>query len=421
MSDPRKVSDLVKRGIATLQAGDRATAHALLTEAASIEPNNQTVLLWLSDTLDIDDERRVLLNQVVALDPQSREGTIARKKLDRMAPPKPAPIQAAAPAQPPPETAPPTRWNDFDFPPLPSGEPLEDFGPPSRAPLDTEQPRQKIPPLWVGVVALAVLLLLAWSVNTILNDGATGGEAVVQPTETPLAALPPTAVPPTADPNIAAPPTAAPPTAVPPTAAPPTAAPTTAAPPTAQIPAYPEPTQPGISSPLPQPEQTTPETQEQAEQPGYPLPPGAPPPAQEIDATSNGLGISRADWEQIYGEPTGTTGELTEYADGTYRVMFTQGVLSYLEQQFGLDSPITLEEAQEISEDFLPTDSEPMGTQESPEDPPAVVMNIYESTWLSLRLPITAWGEAPTGTFTVRYELEEGNVVLYKIGLGYDP
>jgi hypothetical protein len=134
------------------------------------------------------------------------------------------------------------------------------------------------------------------------------------------------------------------------------------------------------------------------------------------------LGLSRADWEQRYGEPTGSTGELVEYADGIYRVRFAPDVLSYLEhdlqQEFGFESVVTLEEGKELSEQFLPDDRELSATQQPPEDPPFVVLETYRSEWLSARLPITAWGDAEPGTFTVRYELEDGNMLLYTIEPG---
>jgi hypothetical protein len=426
MSEPRRVPTLVKQGIAALQAGDRATAHQLLSEAAGLEPRNQTVLLWLSDTLDNDDERRAFLNQVVELDPQSREGNIARKKLARLGPPPapPQPPAAALPSPQPPAGALPEPLDDYDydFPPLPPAAPPQAPQWQWSAPDADEPQRQKIPPLWVGVAALAVLLLLAWSVNTILNDGATGNEMVVSPTESPQPQALPTDAPPGAAPPTAAPPTAAPPTAAPPTAAPTTAAPTTAAPPTAAptqgsypgpggYPApggYPEPPQPTAAVPA------TPTSE----------PPGGVPtsPISEGDVSSGGMGLSRDDWEQSYGEPTGSTGEFTEYNDGIYRVGFETNVLSYLEhdiqQEFGLESATTLEEGRITSEQFMPDDSELIETQQQTEDPPSVVIDTYQSEWLSARLPVTAWGDAEPGTFTVRYELEDGNMVRYTIQPG---
>jgi hypothetical protein len=441
MSEPRRVPALVKQGIAALQAGDRATAHELLAEAAGLEPRNQTVLLWLSDTLDNDDERRAFLNQVIELDPESREGNIARKKLARLGPPPapPQPPAAALPSPQPPAGALPEPLDDYDydFPPLPPAAPPQSSQWQWSAP-ESEQPRQKIPPLWVGVAALAVLLLLAWSVNTILNDGATGNETVLPPTET----LPPQ-VPPTTAPPTTAPPTAAPPTAAPPTAAPPTAAPTQEsypAPPTTVPPQGGYPAPPTAVPPqdgYPAPPTTVPP------QGGYPAPPttvppqdGYPGPLQPTavvpatptselsggDVSSDGLGLSRDDWEQSYGEPTGSTGEFTEYNDGIYRVSFSPDVLSYLghdiQQEFGLESVVTLEEGKVISEQFMPDDSKMIETQQLAEEPPAVVIETYRSEWLSKRLPITIWGDAEPGTFTVRYELENGNMLRYTIQPG---
>jgi hypothetical protein len=437
MSDPRRVSALVRRGIAALQAGDRATAHTLLSEAAELDPNNQTVLLWLSDTLDTNDARRACLQQVVELDAQSREGTIARKKLTRLGPPPtppPADVPFPEPPSPPPTTAlpappPPTAalpepsFDDYDFPPLPPAESAS--GAPWNMP-EQEPPRQKIPPLWVGVLALVVLLLLAWSVNTILNDGATGSETVVAPTETlPLTASPPVA--PLA--TEALPPTASPPDAPLATEAPTTAPPPTVRP-TTQPQSYPDPAQQQEASPqsYPGPLQSPTPTNE-ATPTSEPDTLASPTPEDEASAASSissgGLGLGREDWEAFYGEPTGSTGEFVEYGNGAYRVKFTPNVLSYIEhdiqQEFGIESAVSLEEAQAMSEIFMPDDSEMVLTQQPTEDPPYVVIETYESTWLSERLPITSWGDAEPGTFTVRYELEGGNMVLYKMGPGYEP
>jgi hypothetical protein len=145
-------------------------------------------------------------------------------------------------------------------------------------------------------------------------------------------------------------------------------------------------------------------------------------PVSEGDVLSDGLGLSRDDWEQRYGEPTGSTGEFTEYADGVYRVGFETNVLSYLEhdiqQEFGLESAISLEDGKMISEQFMPDDSALIETQPPSEDPFAVVIETYRSEWLSARLPITIWEGAEPGTFTARYELEDGNVVRYTIQPG---
>jgi hypothetical protein len=452
MSDPRRVSALVRRGIAALQAGDRATAHTLLSEAAELDSNNQTVLLWLSDTLDTDDERRARLQQVVALDAQSREGTIARKKLTRLGPPPtpppadvpfpepppppPPPPPTALPAPPPPTAAlPEPSFDDYDFPPLPPAESAS--GAPWNMP-EQEPPRQKIPPLWVGVLALVVLLLLAWSVNTILNDGATGNETIVSPTET----LQPTVAPPVAPLASEVPTTPPPPTVLPTT--PPQSYPDPAQQQEASPQGYPGPAQQQEASPQSYP---GPAQQQEASPQGYPGPLQSPTPTNEATPTSEpdalasptpedeasaassissgGLGLSREDWEVFYGEPTGSTGEFVEYGNGAYRVKFTPNVLSYIEhdiqQEFGIESAVSLEEAQAMSEIFMPDDSEMVLTQQPTEDPPYVVLEIYESTWLSERLPITSWGDAEPGTFTVRYELEDGNMVLYKMGPGYEP
>jgi outer membrane biosynthesis protein TonB len=78
-----QVSDLVQQGITALQSGDKRTAQHYLGQAAHLAPNNQTVLLWLADTLE-GQERHDVLNRVITINPSSREGQIAARKLERM-------------------------------------------------------------------------------------------------------------------------------------------------------------------------------------------------------------------------------------------------------------------------------------------------------------------------------------------------
>jgi hypothetical protein len=78
-----QASDLVQQGITALQSGDKQTARHYLGQAAHLTPNSQTVLLWFADTLE-GHEQRDVLKRVVAINPESREGQIAARKLERM-------------------------------------------------------------------------------------------------------------------------------------------------------------------------------------------------------------------------------------------------------------------------------------------------------------------------------------------------
>jgi hypothetical protein len=87
---------LFRQGIEALKAGDKATAHRLLSEAAERVPQNQDIWLWLSDAAENDDQRREYIERALTIDPQSPAGQKAQRKLDRMA----AAASAEQPTQP---------------------------------------------------------------------------------------------------------------------------------------------------------------------------------------------------------------------------------------------------------------------------------------------------------------------------------
>jgi hypothetical protein len=73
--------ELLRRGIQALKAGDSTTARRLLRDVSRRDPHNQTAWLWLSDATDHDAEKFRCYEHVVSIDPNSREGQIAWKKL----------------------------------------------------------------------------------------------------------------------------------------------------------------------------------------------------------------------------------------------------------------------------------------------------------------------------------------------------
>ncbi len=98
------VSDLVRQGVAALKAGDKATARNLLEQASEKVPHNQNVWLWLSDTVETQEEQRALLQRVVDIDEQSQPADIARKKLSRLpSPPSAEPEHSPDATEPTPE------------------------------------------------------------------------------------------------------------------------------------------------------------------------------------------------------------------------------------------------------------------------------------------------------------------------------
>jgi hypothetical protein len=141
--------DPLAQGIAALNDGRRQLARDLLTKATEHDPNNALAWLWLSGAVATDDERRLCLERVVAIDPQNAAALrglaqlapaqtahvlvdpsdpAAFPELPRLLDPKPAPL----PSRPAPVTAAPTPVTTValpavDQPPLPL--------PPAAAPL----------------------------------------------------------------------------------------------------------------------------------------------------------------------------------------------------------------------------------------------------------------------------------------------
>jgi hypothetical protein len=73
--------DLLKRGIAALQAGRKAEARTLLVQALQQDKRNETAWLWLSGAVDTDAERRACLEEVLAINPGNE---MARRGLERL-------------------------------------------------------------------------------------------------------------------------------------------------------------------------------------------------------------------------------------------------------------------------------------------------------------------------------------------------
>lgn len=80
MSD---IDNLLKEGIAALKAGQRVRARALLQEVVREQPDNVAAWLWLSGTVDTDNERRECLERVLEVDPDNPH---AKKGLERLGP-----------------------------------------------------------------------------------------------------------------------------------------------------------------------------------------------------------------------------------------------------------------------------------------------------------------------------------------------
>jgi hypothetical protein len=128
---------LFRQGIEALKAGDKATAHRLLSEAAERVPHNQDIWLWLSDAAENDDQRREYIERALAIDPQSVAGQKAQRKLDRLSAAAASADQPTGPGGGAPEGEPPfpeSAASSETSPNIamssPSGDPAISDGPP---------------------------------------------------------------------------------------------------------------------------------------------------------------------------------------------------------------------------------------------------------------------------------------------------
>jgi hypothetical protein len=74
-------NDLLKQGIAALNAGRKAEARRLLMQVIQQDERNEMGWLWLSGAVDTDDDRRICLENVLAINPNNG---IARRGLESL-------------------------------------------------------------------------------------------------------------------------------------------------------------------------------------------------------------------------------------------------------------------------------------------------------------------------------------------------
>jgi len=74
------IDDLLKQGIAALNAGQKAEARNLLLQVIQQDERNEMGWLWLSGAVETDEDRRICLENVVAINPNN---SIAQRGLER--------------------------------------------------------------------------------------------------------------------------------------------------------------------------------------------------------------------------------------------------------------------------------------------------------------------------------------------------
>lgn len=76
-----KFADLMQAGRVAYAANKRHVAHDLWKEAAAVDPYNEQVWLALLDVLESDTDRRVCLQNIIAINPLNVQ---ARRQLNRL-------------------------------------------------------------------------------------------------------------------------------------------------------------------------------------------------------------------------------------------------------------------------------------------------------------------------------------------------
>ncbi len=81
MSQQSKFGDLMQAGRVAYTAGKRRMAHDLWREAANIDPYNEQVWLALLDVVEADADKRVCLQNILAINPLNVQ---ARRQLGKI-------------------------------------------------------------------------------------------------------------------------------------------------------------------------------------------------------------------------------------------------------------------------------------------------------------------------------------------------
>src|SRR5690349_14772460 len=83
----RAIDKLVQQGIDLLQAGDLRAAREILSQAVVLDPGNEKAWLWRSGAVESDEERKLCLQHVVAINPHNLVAQQGLKHLSQPAVP----------------------------------------------------------------------------------------------------------------------------------------------------------------------------------------------------------------------------------------------------------------------------------------------------------------------------------------------
>jgi hypothetical protein len=135
---------------------------------------------------------------------------------------------------------------------------------------------------------------------------------------------------------------------------------------------------------------------------------------------SGGLGLSRSDWETLYGSPSAETPEYVRYgSEGALirDVVFLDDRVVSVDLQSA--QPLAIEQAMANGIAALPADAQQINTY-TPVDRPQATVTVYRSQSLADRLGADPkyWPTADPGTLVLSYDLEPGGIrrVLIRTG-----
>jgi hypothetical protein len=135
---------------------------------------------------------------------------------------------------------------------------------------------------------------------------------------------------------------------------------------------------------------------------------------------SNGLGLSRGEWEGIYGKARKEDSAQAIYRDEKRRfiVSFWNGNVGYIDVKPNDLDVMTLDSARSESRKYFPIDSEFIGTYNSGSGP---AYDIYYSESLKNCFPTDFWIGGKPGDFIVEYFPNANSVEYFVIGIGKNP
>jgi hypothetical protein len=139
--------------------------------------------------------------------------------------------------------------------------------------------------------------------------------------------------------------------------------------------------------------------------------------------TTGGLGLSRAEWEGIYGPVIDSANVVARYGDPG---IYTQDV-NYVDDRvqaviWRTEQPIMVENALSVGNTYAPADGQYV-TSYAPEGRPDTNVDVYTSQMLAVRLGADNkwWNGSAPGTYIVQYTRTPTGVTSVEIGTGNTP